>query len=293
MDQSLIVDDYRLTILLSALVLGVSIFAWPALPMNRAQVAIKRALVISGPLQERGLESTGSTHHPILQDKLSRVRLAIVQADLKRASSLADRFPKGGFAYRSSHELIARAYWDMGNKTAAIDHWQMARANLELHEVGLQAFDQGELDLAILAWEAAFSNWRRDGFTSWAEEKAAGEAHGRLATIYSRRGNLARAIYEYEQRFALKEYGENPNDYAKVAELYRHLGDFHQAQTWLDRAFSIDRRNAFLFYNQGRLLADQGDTEEAIVSYNQALEYVERDNLRTAILQALDELQSE
>ena len=131
-------------------------------------------------------------------------------------------------------------------------------ANLWL-SLALLNEDKGNVDSAITAYQAALN----------LEDSPVG--HAALASAYQRKGNLNLAAQEYEIALA----GEPGNDEYQVslALVYIAQDRLTNALELIGQALETRPDYALAHFLNGLVLEKQGETEEAITAYHQAVEH--------------------
>ena len=262
----------------------------PLLQLNLAQLGVEKALLAGSRLSAAQPFPARADLYPG-QPAMYDLRGRLVAGDVDKAATTAHRLPDTGLTRRLALPMVAEAYWAAGEAQHAVSYWQEARANLQLHGTALAAFEAGDDELAMLAWEAAVENWSDNDIPNWPEQRAAQAAYSRLALIYARRGNLDESIAAYVDLLELAP--ENPRIYGRIGDLYRRQGEYAAAQQWLDRGFQVEPNSDWLYYYQGRLFLSQNDNARATESFRIALRFSNQDAFRETIREALRTLEAD
>ncbi|MDE0015962.1 MAG: tetratricopeptide repeat protein [Candidatus Poribacteria bacterium] len=224
--------------------------------------------------------ATATAQHPTLRDvntllKIYDTPLHTPQHDiainlLRKEIQMAPRLPR-------PHYLLGAVYFDKGDMTSAITHFQNcigvdpnyepARAKL------IQAYHKiGQSNQATRLIEQRVKN--QQGHRSLRDSA---ESYNRLGTLYYKEGDMDKAIAAFEK--ALKRSPHHKTAKQNLNQLYRQKAfnalkrsAFDEATTYFEKAIRIDPMNATTYRVMGDGYALASEFAQAITHYQKALE---------------------
>jgi CHAT domain-containing protein/Tfp pilus assembly protein PilF len=147
----------------------------------------------------------------------------------------------------------------------------------EMHTAqGLQLFQRGAFEQAVLSWTEALRQYERIG-----KRKEQGEVLVRLAQAYQSMGHYTEAFQSLKTASALAEQAQDPARLAVVLEsvgnLYLAAGQIDEADKSLRKALSFardlknDPLSATILNNLGNLLTYQKKYSDALAAYRESV----------------------
>ncbi len=145
---------------------------------------------------------------------------------------------------------------------------------------GVDHLERGEYDQAIAALTLALKI-----------NPKAPKAESNLGIAYERRGDLDAAIQHYDE--AIRQAPKHANAYSNRGYAYHLKGDYQRALDDCDRALKLRSDLVPAMVNRGHALAGLGRIDEAIASYEDALESGGDATFHDEALKALEKLTGE
>ena len=170
---------------------------------------------------------------------------ALARGDRERAIEVLE----SGIQHNATHVilqgLLGQAYFESGNYTAAIEHWERIGASATLYDKGSKAMDAGQFQQAI-----AFLG------SSLRVSPNQPHAHYFLAYAYYRVGSVEQAIAEAQEAIRL-DGGRNPGYRSMLARIY-------EMTDHLDLAYQEYNAILVLFPNNADARAGLAKVEQRI-----------------------------